>query len=120
MGDWWDLKVREWVSRGIADSSYRFQQEVEKGDRVTIGVNKYVEEAKYPFPIWREDKDFVSKQLKRLNRVKDQRDMKRWEQASNALRDACRNGANVLPPTIDAVKAYMTIGEITKIYGGSL
>jgi len=119
MGDWWDLKVREWVSREIADSSYRFQQEVEKGDRVTIGVNKYVEEAEYPFPIWKEDKDFIKKQLERLNKVKEQRDMKKWEDASIALRAACRNGQNVLPPTIDAVKAYMTIGEITKIYGGS-
>ena len=116
MGDWWDLKVREWVSRGIADSSYRFQREVEKGDRVTIGVNRYVEEAKYPFSIWREDKDFIRKQLERLNRVKEQRDMKRREQASNALADACRNGANVLPATIEAVKAYMTIGEITRVY----
>ena len=117
MGDWWDVKVREWVSREIAHSSYRFQKEVETGDRVTIGVNKYVEEAKYPFPIWREDKDFVKKQRERLNKVKRQRDMKTWEDAANALRDACKNSANVLPATIDAVKAYMTIGEITKIYG---
>jgi methylmalonyl-CoA mutase N-terminal domain/subunit len=117
MGDWWDIKVREWVSREIAHSSYRFQKEVESGDRVTIGVNKYVEEAKYPFPIWREDKDFIKKQRERLNKVKGQRDMKRWETVANALRYACKNGANVLPPTIDAVKAYMTIGEITKIYG---
>ena len=116
MGDWWDVKVREWVSREIGDSSYRFQKEVESGDRVTVGVNKYVEEAKYPFPIWREDKDFIKKQLERLNKVKRQRDMKRWEEASDALRHACKNGANILPATIDAVKAYMTIGEITKVY----
>ena len=116
MGDWWDVKVREWVSREIALSSYRFQKEVESGDRVTIGVNKYVEEAKYPFPIWREDKNFIKKQRERLNKVKRQRDIKRWEDAANALRYACKNGANVLPATIDAVKSYMTIGEITKIY----
>jgi len=117
MGDWWEPKVREWVSREIADASYRFQREVETGDRVMIGVNKYVEETKYPFPLWREDKDFVKKQRERLNKVKRQRDMKRWEETANNLRNACKNGANALPPTIDAVKAYMTIGEITKIYG---
>jgi methylmalonyl-CoA mutase N-terminal domain/subunit len=105
------------VSREIADASYRFQREVETGDRVMIGVNKYVEETKYPFPLWREDKDFAKKQRERLSKVKRQRDMKRWEEAANNLRDACKNGANALPPTIDAVKTYMTIGEITKIYG---
>jgi len=42
--------------------------------------------------------------------------VKRWEEAANNLRDACKNGVNILPPTIDAVKAYMTTGEITKIY----
>jgi methylmalonyl-CoA mutase N-terminal domain/subunit len=117
MGDWWEPKVQEWVSREIADASYRFQREVETGDRVMIGVNKYVEETKYPFPLWREDKDFAKKQRERLSKVKRQRDMKRWEEAANNLRDACKNGANALPPTIDAVKTYMTIGEITKIYG---
>ncbi|MBM4446244.1 MAG: methylmalonyl-CoA mutase [Chloroflexi bacterium] len=116
MGDWWDPKVRQWVSREIADASYRFQREVESGERVIIGVNKYVEEIKYPFPIWREDKEFTEKQLARLNKVKEKRDVKRWEEAANNLRDACKNGVNILPPTIDAVKAYMTIGEITKIY----
>lgn len=116
MGDWWAPKVREWVSREIADASYRFQREVESGERVVIGVNKYVEEIKYPFPIWREDKGFRDKQLERLNRVKRERDVKRWEEAVNNLRRACKNGANIMPPTIEAVKAYMTIGEITKIY----
>jgi methylmalonyl-CoA mutase N-terminal domain/subunit len=116
MGDWWDPKVRGWVSREIADASYRFQKEVESGERVVIGVNKYVEEIKYPFPIWREDKDFIKKQLERLNRVKRERDKKRWEEAANNLRYACKNGINILPPTIEAVKAYMSLGEITKIY----
>jgi methylmalonyl-CoA mutase N-terminal domain/subunit len=116
MGDWWDPRVREWVSRQIADASYRFQREVETADRVIIGVNKYVDEAKYPFHLWREDKDFVRKQRERLNRVKRHRDMEKLEGASNNLISSCKNGVNILPATIDAVKAYMTIGEITKIY----
>lgn len=117
IGDWWEPKVQEWVSREIADASYRFQKEVETGDRVMIGVNKYVEEAKYPFPLWKEDKDFVRNQRERLNRVKRRRDMKKLEDVSNNLISSCKGGANILPATIDAVKAYMTIGEITKIYG---
>lgn len=116
MGDWWDPRVREWVSREIADASYRFQKEVESGERVVIGVNKYVEEIKYPFPIWREDRGFREKQLARLHRVKSERDMNRWQEAANNLRHACKSGANIMPPTIEAVKAYMTIGEITRIY----
>ncbi len=116
MGDWWDPKVRGWVSREIADASYRFQKQVESGERVVIGVNKYVEEIKYPFPIWREEKGFRERQLERLNRVKRERDVKRWEETANNLRYACKNGVNILPPTIDAVKAYMSIGEITRIY----
>ena len=119
MGDWWNPKVRGWVSREIADASYRFQKEVENGERVVIGVNKYVEESKYPFPIWREDKGFREKQLERLNRVKRERDVKRWEETANELRYACKNGINILPLTIEAVKAHMSIGEITKIYNAS-
>ena len=116
MGDWWDPRVREWVSKEIADASYRFQKEVERGERVVIGVNKYVEELKYPFPVWKEDREFTRKQLERLNRVKRERDQGKWREAANKLRDACKNGMNVLPPTIEAVKAYLTIGEITRIY----
>ncbi len=95
-----------------------FQKEVEKGERIIVGVNKYVEgkEEGFRFPLWREDSEFVKKQLQRLGKVRKERDSQRKDLAEKNLLAACLKGENIVPPTIEAVKAYMTVGEITQVY----
>lgn len=117
IGDWWDPAVQRWISSQIDGAAYRFQKEVESGQRVIIGVNKYVEDdGDFPLPLWREDRDFVRKQLERLNSVRRERDWERKERAEKRLIEACAAGENIVPPTVEAVNACMTIGEITKVY----
>lgn len=86
-GGWWDAGVQNWISQQIAEASYRFQKEVEKGERVVIGVNKRVEEdqGSFNFPLWREDRDFVQKQIERLNKVRRERDSQRKDEAARNL-----------------------------------
>jgi methylmalonyl-CoA mutase N-terminal domain/subunit len=118
IGDFWDPVVQEWMSLQIAEASYRFQKEVENGERIIVGVNKHVEEKEggFRFPLWREDSEFVKKQLQRLEKVRKERDPQRKDLAEKKLLAACLKGENILPPTIEAVKAYMTVGEITQVY----
>ena len=118
LGSFWDPVVQKWISDQIAEASFEFQKEVESGERIIVGVNKYVEEKEggFQFPLWREDNEFVKKQLKRLEKVRQERDPKIKDWAEKELLAACRKGENILPPTIEAVKAYVTVGEITKIY----
>jgi methylmalonyl-CoA mutase N-terminal domain/subunit len=118
MGEWWDPAVQTWISEQIADASYGFQQEVETGDRTVIGVNRYVEEEEqsFRFPLWREDKDFTDKQATRTQKIRAERDPQRKDSAEADLFDACARGDNIVPPTVAAVKAYMTVGEISDVY----
>jgi methylmalonyl-CoA mutase N-terminal domain/subunit len=117
-GEWWDSDVQNWISQQMATASYRFQKEVEKGERVVIGVNKRIEDDKdnYTLPLWREDRHFVEKQIASLNRVRRERDPQHKDRAAENLFDACFTGENIVTPTIEAVKAYMTIGEIYEVY----
>lgn len=118
MGNFWNPVVQEWMSLQIAEAAHRFQKEVEKGERIIVGVNKYVEgkEEGFRFPLWREDSEFVRKQLQRLQKVRKERDPQRKDLAEKNLLAACLKGENIVPPTIEAVKAYMTVGEITQVF----
>jgi methylmalonyl-CoA mutase N-terminal domain/subunit len=117
LGDWWEPSVQKFISDQMAMASYRFQREVEKGERIIIGVNKYRDEEEgFRFPLWKEDREFVKKQIERLQRVRRERDPQLKDRAEKRLFDACLKGENIMPATIDAVKAYMTIGEITRVY----
>jgi methylmalonyl-CoA mutase N-terminal domain/subunit len=117
-GEWWDSPVQKWISDQVSDASYRFQKEVESGERIIVGVNKYQEEevGDFRFPLWKEDKDFLRTQIERLDKVRRERDPQKWQRAEKALFEACARGDNIIPPTIEAVKAYMTVGEINKVY----
>lgn len=117
-GEWWDQIVQNWVSQQIAEASYKFQKEVEKGERVVIGVNKRVDDdqGNFSFPLWREDRGFVQKQIERLNKVRRERDSQRKDEAAKNLFEACAKGYNIIPATVEAVQGYLTIGEINEIY----
>ena len=118
IGEWFDPAVQKWVSDQISDTSYNFQQEVERGERVVIGVNKYIEDegGKLHFPIWKEDKGFVDRHVARLQRIRKERDPRSAAAAEKNLFDACRRGDNIVPPTVEAVKALLSTGEITATY----
>ncbi|MEZ5428031.1 MAG: methylmalonyl-CoA mutase family protein [Pyrinomonadaceae bacterium] len=108
--------------REIQESAYQYQKAVERGEQSIVGVNKYVmEEEKQKIEILQIDETVRDHQLLRLERVRDKRDAGAVENALDKLRKAARTGENTMPATIEAVKAYATVEEISvalrDIYG---
>jgi methylmalonyl-CoA mutase N-terminal domain/subunit len=100
----------------IADAAYRYQLMEDRGEKVTVGVNKYVMTDEKPINYLRIDERVEAEQIERTARFKAARDMSRVERRLKQLADACRNGGNVMPVLVDAVKDYASLGEISDVY----
>ena len=99
--------------RQIQEAAFRVQQEIERGDRVVVGVNRFRDEGATTPPIQRIDPEGERRQVERLRRVRAERDPATWEAALRRLEDAAAGDENLLPPLIEAVEAYATVGEIS-------
>jgi methylmalonyl-CoA mutase N-terminal domain/subunit len=101
--------------RQIQESAYRVQVAIERGDLVVVGVNKFRDDeaGQVAPPIHRIDPDGERRQIERVRRVRSERDPVAWSAALDRLEAAARGNDNLLPPIIDAVKAYATVGEIS-------
>ncbi len=104
---------RQFQQREIADAAYAWQKAVEAGDRVVVGVNRFVDEEAERIPILRVPDELAARQVARTRRVREERDPAAWEQALDRVEACARGGENVVPAILEAVEAYATIGEIT-------
>ena len=104
-----------WIQQQIADSSYRFQQEVDSGQRGFVGVNKYTVDDPIEIPILQMDPDGENKHMARLNKVRNERDQVRWAEAMDNLRQAAQGEHNLMEPILAAVNAYATLGEMCDV-----
>jgi len=100
----------------IADAAYRYQLMEDRGEKVTVGVNKYVMQDEKPINYLRIDEQVETEQIARTARFKAARDMSRVERRLKQLADACRNGGNVMPVLAAAVKDYASLGEMSDVY----
>jgi methylmalonyl-CoA mutase N-terminal domain/subunit len=98
--------------REIAEASYKFQQAVERREKVIVGVNDYVQEDEAPFPILYIDETTAEKQLTCLEQLKRTRDTDAVNRALDALREAARGSGNTMYPLLDCARAYATVGEM--------
>jgi methylmalonyl-CoA mutase, N-terminal domain len=98
--------------REIQDSAYQYQKAVERGDQVIVGVNKYAMEEDAPIPTLVINESVRDHQVERLDQVRDRRDTGAVENALEKLRQAAHKAENTMPATIEAVRAYATLGEI--------
>lgn len=96
----------------IADSAYRYQQEIDRGERKIIGVNAYQDEKPITIPLLEMDPEGYPRQIERLRRLRQERDNGQVGQALDRLRLACAGTENTMPYILDAVRAYATLGEI--------
>ena len=96
----------------IAEASYRFQQAVEKRDKIIVGVNDFVQEDEPPVPILYIDETTAEKQLTRLEELRRTRDNAAVGRSLDALRDAARGTGNTMYSLLDCVRAYATVGEM--------
>jgi len=112
MGGMVEAIERGYPQREVAESSYRFQQSVEKREKVIVGVNDFVAENDAPIEILYIDESAAEKQLAKLETLKRTRDNEAVTRTLGALRDGARGSANTMPLLIDAVRAYATVGEM--------
>jgi methylmalonyl-CoA mutase, N-terminal domain len=96
----------------IAEASYRFQQSVEKRDKIIVGVNDFVQEDEEPIPILYIDETTAGRQLARLEELRRTRDNDKVRRALDTLRETARGKGNTMYPLLDAVRAYATVGEM--------
>jgi methylmalonyl-CoA mutase, N-terminal domain len=99
----------------IEQAAFRYQQEVESGDRVLVGVNRYVEGESEPIELHRLDPEAERRQLERTARIRAERNAEEAAAALAAVRAAARGTANLLPPMREALRARSTIGEICEV-----
>jgi methylmalonyl-CoA mutase, N-terminal domain len=112
MGGMVEAIERGYPQQEIAESSYRFQQSVERKEKVIVGVNDFIRQDEPPIEILYIDESASDTQLAKLDALRKTRDNDRVARALDALRDAARTTANVVPPILDAVRAYATVGEM--------
>ncbi|MCZ7575728.1 MAG: methylmalonyl-CoA mutase family protein [Dehalococcoidia bacterium] len=101
-----------WMQNQIAEASWRFQRDVDEKREIVVGVNEYQDGGEQRPSIFSVDKRLVEHQLKRLEHHRRERDAARVEAALAALKAACHGTANLMPPIIECVRAYATLGEI--------
>lgn len=104
-----------WFQREIADTAYDFARRKGSGERPVIGVNRYVDEGDdQKVEVHQLDPESEQRQIHRLKETREARDPQRAQAAMDALLEAARNpDINLMPATIEAVRAHLSMGEIT-------
>lgn len=100
----------------IADAAYRYQQQLERGEKIIVGVNKYVMKEEPPIEVLRIPPEVERKQVARVRERKAARNPETVRRALDAVRRAAREGSNLMPPILDAVKQEVTVGEISDVF----
>jgi methylmalonyl-CoA mutase, N-terminal domain len=103
---------QNYPQREIAEASFRFQQEVDSGERIVVGVNDYRVEGEEEIPILRIDPALERKQIGRVEAVRADRDGEAAESALSELRETAAGDANLMEPLLDCARARCTEGEI--------
>jgi methylmalonyl-CoA mutase N-terminal domain/subunit len=99
--------------REIAEASFRYQSEIEAGQRVIVGVNRFQDPNEQPLEILKIDQSLEDKQVQRVRALRARRDAAAAEQALARLRnDAAQEDVNLMPAIIDASRAHVTMGEM--------
>jgi methylmalonyl-CoA mutase N-terminal domain/subunit len=116
MGGMVSAVERGYPQREISASAYRFQRQVDRGEKVVVGVNSYKQQAERSrIPLLRVDETVQRDQMESLAKVKRERDQDRVRNALAAIAETARGDANLMPPMIDAAKAYCSEQEICDV-----
>ena len=102
---------RSYPQREIAEASYRYQRELDRKEKIMVGVNDFVSQEK-PLEILQIDETVAHRQEERLGKLRKERSQAEVDRRLNALRKAAEGTENLMPAIYEAVKAYATLGEI--------
>ncbi len=113
MGGMVEAVEKGFPQREVQESAYQYQKALERGDQTIVGVNKYeMKDQGQEVPTLVIDESVRERQLERLEQTRTRRDKAAVEKALDSLRIAAQQGNNTMPATIEAVRAYATLGEI--------
>jgi methylmalonyl-CoA mutase N-terminal domain/subunit len=104
-----------YFQREIAEAAYRYQREIDQGERRVVGVNAFADEKPYVIPLLAMDPRGYERQAGRLQALRRSRDAGVVGQTLDRLRLACQGAENTMPFILDAVRAYATLGEIVAV-----
>lgn len=100
----------------IADAAYKYQRELDTGVKTIVGVNKYNTEGEVTIPTLKIEEEVETGQIEKLRELKRKRNNKAVQEKLSGIVTAARNGDNLMPSIIDAVREYATLGEICDIF----
>jgi methylmalonyl-CoA mutase N-terminal domain/subunit len=104
---------RGFQQREIQEAAYRVQRAVDAGDQVVVGVNRFLDDEVHTPPTQKIDPEGERRQVERVRRVRAERSEPAWTAAMDQLEQVARADGNLMPPILDAVRAYATVGEIS-------
>jgi len=104
-----------YVQKEIANSAYTYQKEVENKERIIVGVNQFETDEPLVCDLLRVNAEVEKLQKKKIEKIKQERDSSRVDTALKTLKKTAEGTDNLIPPVVDAVKAYATLGEIADI-----
>ncbi len=102
-----------YVQNEIAKSAYEYQMQIERKEKIIVGVNEFKTEEKQKIEIFKLNESAIRNQIERLKKLKKERDNDKVMTALKKLRESALLGENLIPPIIECVEAYATVGEIS-------
>ena len=107
--------------REVQESAYQYQKAIERKEKIVVGVNEFEVENEPPLDVLLIDESVAEKQVAKLRKLRESRDNERVRTTLEALGQAARNDAAMMPPILDCVRAYATLGEmcdtLREVYG---
>jgi methylmalonyl-CoA mutase, N-terminal domain len=103
---------QNYPQREIAEASFRLQEEIERGERIVVGVNRYQQAEEPPLSLLRIPAELERKQIDRVLAIRAGRDAAEAERALSQLREAAASERNLMEPLLDAARVHCTEGEI--------
>jgi len=102
--------------REIAEAAFAYQRQLEKNEKVVVGVNKYSIPEEIPIATLKIDKELEERQIQRVRKIKRERNTTSVKDALKRVAEACRSGENLMPPICEAVRNSASVGEISDIF----
>ncbi|HLI81591.1 MAG TPA: methylmalonyl-CoA mutase family protein [Candidatus Binataceae bacterium] len=102
--------------REIAEAAFAYQRQLERNEKVVVGVNKYSIPEEIPIATLKIDRELEERQIQRVRKIKRERNSTSVKDALKRVAEACRSGENLMPPICDAVRVGASVGEISDIY----
>ena len=102
-----------WVVQEIGEEAYRFQREVERGERVVVGLNRFTTDETPPIRLHSPDPSVANTVKKEISDLRSQRDGKSLLRALDDLKSMASEGGNLMPATLEAIRSLATVGEVS-------